>query len=132
MTTINDINDLVRILRENPDWADAVRGVLLSKDLLDLPETAARMARLTAETAEGTQKALQMLEELPRLSASQGGSLTRLDGAHYQNHVALHGFGPLTTRIDLSRIRLLHNSQAYQGAALRAHLAGAGHQPRPT
>ena len=64
MTTINDINDLVRILRENPDWADAVRGVLLSKDLLDLPETAARMAPLAAETAEGAQKALQMLEEL--------------------------------------------------------------------
>ena len=129
MTTINDINDLVRILRENPDWADAVRGVLLSKDLLDLPETAARMARLTAETAEGTHKALQMLEELTRRSANQGGTLTRLDGAHYQNHVALHGFGPLATRLDLSRIRLLHNSQADQGTALRAHLQDLGINP---
>ena len=129
MTTINDINDLVRILRENPDWADALRGVLLSKDLLDLPETAARMARPTAETAEGTQKALQMLEELTRRSASQGGSFTRLDGAHYQNHVALHGFGPLATRLDLSRIRLIHNSQADQGAALRAHLQDLGINP---
>ena len=129
MTTINDINDLVRILRENPDWADAVRGVLLSKDLLDLPETAARMARLTAETAEGTQRALQMLEELTRHSASQGGTLARLDGAHYQNHVALHGFGPLATRLDLSRIRLIHNSQADQGASLRAHLQELGIDP---
>ena len=43
--------------------------------------------------------------------------------------MALHGFGPLATRLDLSRIRLLHNSQADQGTALRAHLQDLGINP---
>ena len=34
MTTINDISDLIRILRDDPAWADAVRSVLLSQELL--------------------------------------------------------------------------------------------------
>ena len=47
MTTINDISDLVRILREQPDWAEAVRGVLLSQELLKLRETFAEFAKAT-------------------------------------------------------------------------------------
>ena len=38
MTTINDIHDLARILRENPDWAETMRGILLGKELLELPQ----------------------------------------------------------------------------------------------
>ena len=47
VTTINDISDLVRILREQPDWAEAVRGMLLSQELLKLPETFAEFAKAT-------------------------------------------------------------------------------------
>ena len=126
MTTINDIHDLARILRENPDWAETMRGILLGKELLELPETAARMARLTADTAETSQKALELLEELTRQTASQGGTLSRLEGAQYQAHVALHAFRPLADRLELSRLRLLHNSQADQGTALREHLINMG------
>ena len=31
MTTINNIADLVRILKEQPEWADTIRGILLSE-----------------------------------------------------------------------------------------------------
>ena len=37
MTTINNTSDLVRILREHPDWAVTLRSILLTEDLLDLP-----------------------------------------------------------------------------------------------
>ncbi len=47
MTTINDIGDLVRILREQPEWAEALRGVLLSRELLELPEEFANFVKLT-------------------------------------------------------------------------------------
>ena len=46
MTTINDIGDLVRVLREQPEWAEALRGVLLSRELLDLPEEFAQFVKL--------------------------------------------------------------------------------------
>ena len=37
MTTINDIADLVRVLRENPEWLDTLRGVLISDELSSIP-----------------------------------------------------------------------------------------------
>ena len=37
-TTINDISDLVRILEEHPDWAETLRSLLLTREVLELPE----------------------------------------------------------------------------------------------
>ncbi len=28
MTTINDISDLARVLREHPEWRDTIRGLV--------------------------------------------------------------------------------------------------------
>ena len=55
MTTINDIADFARIVREQPEWADTIRAILLGKDLLDLPEQFAAFVRLTNQR-------LQLLE----------------------------------------------------------------------
>lgn len=37
-TQIRDISDFVRIIKDQPEWADMVRGVLLGQDLLELPQ----------------------------------------------------------------------------------------------
>ncbi len=37
MTTINTIEDLIRVLDENPEWVEALRSRLLSRELLELP-----------------------------------------------------------------------------------------------
>ena len=47
MTTINNIADLLRIIREQPEWADALRAALLSQELLELPQ---RLAEFAANT----------------------------------------------------------------------------------
>ena len=62
MTTINDIGDLVRILREQPEWAEAVRSVLLSRELLALPEEFAAFVKLTNANFEAVNKRLDQLE----------------------------------------------------------------------
>ena len=62
MTTINDISDLIRILRDDPAWADAVRSVLLSQELLRLPEEVAALTRAFREHAETTNRRLESLE----------------------------------------------------------------------
>lgn len=46
MTTINNIADLARILREQPEWADTIRGLLLSRELLALPDQFAQFTKL--------------------------------------------------------------------------------------
>ena len=43
-TTINDISDLARILEERPEWAETLRSLLLSREVLEQPE---KMAQLT-------------------------------------------------------------------------------------
>ena len=63
MTTINDISDLVRILRENPDWAEAVRSVLLTQELLSLPERFNEFVELTRENNELVNRRLERLDE---------------------------------------------------------------------
>ena len=62
MTTINDISDLIRILRDDPAWADAVRSVLLSEQLLNLPQEVAALTRAFREFAEATNRRLESLE----------------------------------------------------------------------
>ena len=49
MTTINDIADLLRIIKEQPEWAEAVRGALLSEEVLSLPERFNEFVQLTRE-----------------------------------------------------------------------------------
>ena len=82
MTTINNIDDLVRVLDENPEWAEALRTRLLTRELLELPQTVAksdaRLASIEENQAELTrsQAALvsghaQLAEALARLEARQ-------------------------------------------------------------
>ena len=46
MTTVTDITDILRIIREQPEWADALRGALLGKELLELPQRFAEFAEI--------------------------------------------------------------------------------------
>ena len=54
MTTINTMQDLTRLLRENPEWRDEIRRELLTDELLQLPQ---RFAEYT-EASERRFKAI--------------------------------------------------------------------------
>ena len=62
MTAINDISDLVRVLQDDPAWAEAVRSVLLSQELLKMPEEFANFARTVKENSEAVNRRLEHLE----------------------------------------------------------------------
>ena len=47
MTTVNNIADILRIIREQPEWGEALRAALLSKEVLELPHTLAELAQAT-------------------------------------------------------------------------------------
>ena len=55
MTTVNTIEDLIRILDEHPEWNEALRARVLSQELLNLPQT-------LADFAESTERRLIALE----------------------------------------------------------------------
>ena len=77
MTTINTIEDLVRILREQPAWAEAVRAVLLTDDLLDLP---ARFDRFVQSQEETNRHLSELLAELKEVSEDNRRRLNRVEG----------------------------------------------------
>ena len=76
MTTINTIEDLVRILREQPAWAEAVRAVLLTDDLLDLP---ARFDRFVQSQEETNRQLSEVLAELKEISEDNRQRLNSLE-----------------------------------------------------
>ena len=68
-TAVADIADLVKILREQPEWAETLRSVLLSKELLELPEKLAQLtARLEEFIAEQKEINRVFAEQLTRLT----------------------------------------------------------------
>ena len=80
MTTINDINDFVRILRENPDWAETIRSILLSKELLELPERFAAFVEATNQNFHLVNQRLDRLEaDVSVLKTDMAGVKGRLD-----------------------------------------------------
>lgn len=84
MTTVNTIEDLVRILREQPAWAEAVRAVLLTEDLLELPARFDRFVQAQEETnrrqEETNRRLSELLAELKEISEDTRQRLTSLEG----------------------------------------------------
>ena len=84
MTTVNDFVDILRIIREQPEWGDALRSALLSKELLEMPQTLAefvkatdqRLAALESDVAELKAGQARLEEGQARLEERQ----TRLEG----------------------------------------------------
>ena len=61
-TTVNDISDIVRILRERPDWLETVRHIIVGEELLSLPDAVARFVEATNENFRLVHERLDSLE----------------------------------------------------------------------
>ncbi|MCY4653379.1 MAG: hypothetical protein OXC95_09475 [Dehalococcoidia bacterium] len=61
MTTINDIDDFLRILREDEMVRSAVRRELLSEELLELPQRIASLTKSIEEYRESTDQRFDMV-----------------------------------------------------------------------
>ncbi|MXX25648.1 MAG: hypothetical protein F4Z82_09435 [Caldilineaceae bacterium SB0668_bin_21] len=61
-TAINTIEDLVRIMDNHPEWVEAMRVRLLSREVLELPQTMARLTETVDSFAASTNKRLDAVE----------------------------------------------------------------------
>ena len=88
MTTINDMADLARILREQPEWAEAVRSLVLSKELLELPdrfvELANRVDALAVQVAELTVQVADLTSRVDSLTVQVAELTSRVDSLTVQ------------------------------------------------
>ena len=62
MTTINNIEDLIRLLDEHPEWAEALRARFLTRELLELPAVLARFIQETNARFDRVERRLDHLE----------------------------------------------------------------------
>ena len=84
MTTVNDFTDILRIIREQPEWGDALRSALLSKEVLELPQRLAefseaankRFDRLESDVAEVKAGQARLESDVAEVKAGQA----RLEG----------------------------------------------------
>jgi exonuclease VII small subunit len=63
MTTINTIEDLIRLLDENPEWAEALRARLLTRQLMELPETFAKFVETTTQALTALRQDVDALKQ---------------------------------------------------------------------
>ena len=72
MNTIDTIDDLIALLDRNPQWLDALRSRLLTRDLLELParfeEFAKQQAELAKQQAEFAKQQAELAEQQAELA----------------------------------------------------------------
>ena len=61
MTTINTMQDLTRLLKENPEWRDELRRLLLTEELLELPQRFAEYTKVTDKRLDTIERRLDSL-----------------------------------------------------------------------
>ena len=78
-SNINDIEDLMRILDENPQWVEALRARLLTRELLELPQVVAEIAERIARIEENQADLARSQADLARSHAQLAEALVRLE-----------------------------------------------------
>ncbi|MYC30013.1 MAG: hypothetical protein F4X65_07990 [Chloroflexi bacterium] len=108
MTTLNTIEDLARILKEQPTWAEALRALVLSGDLLELPD---RVDRFIEEQKKFNDEQRQFNEDQRQFNEDQRqfnqttdqrlnsieGRLGNLEGGQYERNVRSRAFARTIT-----------------------------------
>ena len=102
MTTINTIEDLIRLLDEHPQWLEALRARLLTRELIELPEKFAAFV-------ETTNKRLDTLETTVKGLRDDMGILK---GAHARN-VAIEDAAAIARGLGLRRTRTLSRDELW-------------------
>jgi tetrahydromethanopterin S-methyltransferase subunit G len=121
MTTINDISDLVKILQEQPQWTETLRSFLLSRELLDLPETFAAFVKTADQQFEAVNRRFEAVDqrldsmetkmdqgfaEVNRRFNQMNGRLDNALGVSYEYKIEKNIYSIAEDQLDMERIRL--------------------------
>ena len=117
MATINTIEDLIRLLDDNPHWVEALRARLLTRELIELPEKFARFVEATDQRFDRIEDRLGGVEDrLDRSDERMGRIEGRLDrltddvgilkGAHART-TALQQADMIAEEMGLTLVRIL-------------------------
>ena len=113
MTTFNTIDELIDLLRQNPQQADAVRRAILSDELLNLPATVQQLAASMATMAAaltGMNQGLESVESdvstLKDDVSTLKGDMGRLKGGEYERQCESKALARALTSLGFSDVRV--------------------------
>ena len=98
MTTIHTIEDLLHVLDENPDWVEALRTRLLSRELIELPE---KFTQFVAEMHQFIAEMHQFVAKTDRFVAEMHQFVAKTDRFVAEMHqfvAEMHQFVEATNR----------------------------------
>ena len=135
MTTINTIEDLIRLLDENPHWAEALRVRLVTRELIELParfasfaaETTARFDRLESQFSSFAAETNERFTQIDQRFARVDQRFDRIDsvleriqtdlgymrGAHARN-AAMENASAIARAMGLQRVRTLNRDELWE------------------
>ena len=121
MTTINTIEDLIRILDENPEWLEVVRSKLLSRELLELPGKFAQFVETTNKRFDAIERRMDNSDR--RFDAFEQSTdrhfqriedtLSYLKGAHARN-AAIEDSPDIARNMGRRQVRNLTRSDLWE------------------
>ena len=121
MTTINTIEDLIRVLDENPEWVEALRSRLLSRELLELPGKFAQFVETTNKRFDAIERRMDNSDR--RFDAFEQSTdrhfqriedtLSYLKGAHARN-AAIEDSPDIARNMGRRQVRNLTRSDLWE------------------
>ena len=143
---MNDIVDFVRILNEQPEWADTIRGILLGQELLDLPRQLAqfvqatneRLGRLETDVTDLKAGQARLENSVGQLDTRIGqldtrvgrleGKVGRLEGSDLEREVHGNIVNIASRGLGLNRARILQSKIIPRGTELQDAIDDAEEQ----
>ena len=102
--TVSDVRDLLRVLRENPEWKEEVRRELLGEEILSLPALVRQNSEAIDRLAEQMTRSEARLEgveaRLEGVEARLEGVETRLEGVEARLEGVETRLGGVETRLE--------------------------------
>lgn len=125
MTTINTIEDLARILKEQPTWAEALRALLLTEDLLDLP---ARFDRFVQAQEETNRRLSELLADTRQRLIRLEGRFGNFEGAHYERIVRTKALARSQINLGFGTVYVALNQDGLVDSRLTSAIAHAARE----
>ncbi|MDW8319738.1 MAG: hypothetical protein RMM08_00110 [Armatimonadota bacterium] len=105
--TVNDVSDLIKILKEHPDWRDELRRVLLTEELLQLPSLVRELVEVQQQQAQEIAQirailaeVLQVQKQHSEILAQHSESISRLIEAQRRTDERLEQLAEAQRRTD--------------------------------
>ncbi len=107
MSTINTMEELIQVLDEHPEWVEALRSRLLTRELLDLPHN---FAMFVAEMREFQSEMREFKTQMDRFVAATNKRLDAVDARFDAVDYRLDGHEVVFKRItdDLGQLKGVH------------------------